>query len=859
MPIPTKYAKITSATVHAFSRLLGAQTRWENTGVDHRRRLRTPLRDIALILIVAIAGIAAKSAMVVAADPVPAARDMMDKVLSISIEPKEVVLRGENRRQQLLITAHLAEGRDRDVSHLATFASASEAIARSEGAVVTGIADGTTEIRVQVAGLSQAVPVKVAGFASFPKVHFVNDIIPVFSKLGCNSGGCHGRAAGQNGFKLSVFGFDPAADYDALTKEGRGRRIVPSSPSQSLLLAKPAALVPHGGGMRLAADSPDYELLVQWIRQGMPWGEPSAPTLVSLRVSPAERVLGIQSQQQILATAVYSDGQERDVTAAAGYGSNAAHVAEVDHDGVIRTGTFPGQAAVTVAYMGQVAAVKVLVPRPQAPPFPTMLVRSPIDQLVWDRLKLLGILPSGPADDATFLRRLFLDTIGRLPTPEEAREFLADAGADQRSRWIDQVLARDEYAELWAMKWGDILLVDRQKLGNRGAYEFHRWLRDQFATNRPYDAWARDMITASGNSAKNGPANLYRSMDNPEGFTRVLSQAFLGVRLECAQCHHHPFEKWSQDDFYGLTGFFTGLERKPLGTNQVLVYHAGLRETRIPFSNKLVPTRVLDGPALTSVSGDPRRLLADWMTSPKNPWFARLAVNRLWKHFLGRGLVESEDDLRSTNPPTNEPLLDYLANRLVQQDFNLKAVMREILNSHVYQLSAVTNDNNQSDEQNFSHYLIKRLSAEVLLDAISDVTGVAEPFPGQPAGTRAVQLWDNRLPSYFLEIFGRPERTSPCECGRSSEPTMAQALHLMNAPEIETRLAAPTGRVARLIERGLSPQKLADELSLAALGRFPNSQERKIADDMFAAGPSREAAADFLWTLLNSRDFLFNH
>jgi hypothetical protein len=805
-----------------------------------------------------------------AAEPVADAGAALKDVLSLSAEPKEISLRGDNRRQQLVITAKLSGDKSRDVTQLATKEIAGSTVARMDGSMVAGVADGATELKVTLGNQSLVVPVHVAGFATYPKVHFINDVVPIFSKLGCNSGGCHGRQAGQNGFKLSVFGFDPAADFDALTKEGRGRRIVPSSPLQSLLLAKPSGVRPHGGGVRLAADSPDHELLLNWIRQGMPWGEPTAPTLISLRISPVERVLGTQSQQQILATAIYSDGHERDVTSAASYASNAPHVAEVDSSGLVRTGTFPGQAAVTVAYMGQVAAVKVLVPRPDAiADFPKMPVRSPIDQLVWDRLKLLGILPSGPADDATFLRRMFLDTIGRLPTPEEAREFLADTSSDKRSRWIERVLARDEYADLWSMKWGDILLVDRQKLGNRGAFEFHRWLREQFASNRPYDAWARDLITATGNSAKSGPANLYRSMDNPEGLSRVLSQAFLGVRLECAQCHHHPFEKWSQDDFYGLTGFFTGLERKPVGPiqvpgtpaigTQVLIYSAGLRETRIPFSNKLVPTRVLDGQPLTSVSGDPRKVLADWMTSPQNPWFARLAVNRLWKQFLGRGLVESEDDLRSTNPPTNEPLLDYLAGRLVAEKFDLKAVMREILNSHVYQLAATTNDSNREDEQNFSHYLSRRLPAEVMLDAISDVTGVAESFSGQPPGTRAIELWDNRLPSYFLEIFGRPERTSPCECGRSSEPTMAQALHLMNAPEIEVRLAAPAGRVAKLVERGLGPKEMAEELTLAALGRLPSPEERKIADEMFASSPPKDAAADYLWTLLNSRDFLFNH
>ena len=612
-----------------------------------------------------------------AAELAPLAKEPPENVLSISVSPEQVLLRGENRRQQLLVTAKTASGRSRDVTHLATFESVKAKVARLDGSVVVGLRDGEAEIRVQFGGQAAMVPLRVAEFESYPKAHFLNDVIPVFSKLGCNSGGCHGRAAGQNGFKLSVFGFDPGKDYDALTKEGRGRRIFPSSPQQSLLLAKPTALVPHGGGMRLAAGSPDHELLLEWIRQGMPWGEASAPTLSALRVSPSERVLGIRDQQQILATAIYSDGQERDVTAAAGYASNASHVVEVDHGGLIRTGAVPGQAAVTVAYMGQVAAVKVLVPRPDAlPNFPAMPVRSPIDQLVWDRLKLLGIAPSGPTDDATFLRRLFLDTIGRLPTPEEAREFLADSRPDKRSDWIERVLARDEYADLWSMKWGDILLVDRQKLGDRGAFELHRWLREQFAANRAYDVWARDLITASGDSAKNGPANLYRSMDDAEGFVRVLSQAFLGVRLECAQCHHHPFEKWSQDDFYAMAGFFTGLERRPLGANRVLVYHSGLRETRIPYSNKVVPTRVLDGPALTAVPGDPRGVLAQWMTSPQNPWFARLAVNRLWKHFLGRGLVEPEDDLRSTNPPTNEPLLDYLAGRLIKEQFNLKTVMR---------------------------------------------------------------------------------------------------------------------------------------------------------------------------------------
>ncbi len=830
--------------------------------MDKAGRAETPLaatrwrQCLAAVLLVTL------FSAVTAEEPAPATDAWLSSVSSIRVEPAEIKLRGDNRRQQLLVTAVLADGGQRDVTHLARLELRDSALALPVEMAIAGRSDGNTEVTVHVGNHTATVPVQVNGFAEYPPVHFANDVVPLFSKLGCNSGGCHGRAAGQNGFKLSVFGFDPAADFDALTKEARGRRIFPNSPQHSLLLAKPTAQLPHGGGQRMTADSPDYEVLSQWIRQGMPRGREDSPTLVSLRVIPGERVLTFGDRQQIVATAIYSGGQERDVTALAGYSSNATHVADVERSGVVHSGQIPGEAAITVGYMGQVAAVKVLIPRPGAPEnYPELPVRSPIDSLVWARLKQMGIVPSQPADDATFLRRAFLDTLGRMPTPEEVREFLADQNPQKRSRWIERILARDEYADLWAMKWADILLVDRQKLGERGAYELHRWLRQQFAANRPYDEWVRELVTATGNSAKNGPANLYRSVDTPDGLARAVSQAFLGVRLECAQCHHHPFERWSQDDFYGLTGFFTGLERQQIGTKSVLVSHPGLRETRMPNSNRLVPTRVLDGPPLTpaTVAGDPRASLAEWMTAASNPWFARLAANRLWKHFFGRGLVEPEDDLRSTNPATNGPLLDYLASQLVAQKFDLKSVIREILDSHVYQLSSVPSESNRDDEQNFSHYLPRRLPAEVLLDAISDTTGVGESYPGQPPLTRAVELWDNRLPSYFLEIFGRPERTSPCECGRASEPTMAQALHLMNAPEIEAKLASPAGRAAKLAASSATSEQIAEELCIAALGRLPNGQERQVAAELFAAAPRSEAAADFLWTLMNSRDFLLNH
>jgi hypothetical protein len=562
-------------------------------------------------------------------------------------------------------------------------------------------------------------------------------------------------------------------------------------------------------------------------------------------------------QQQILATAHYSDGKTRDVTDAAGYASNATQVADTDRQGRIRTGKVPGEAAITVHYMGQVASVQVQVPRTNVSAEFEFPIQNEIDDLVVNKLRKMHLVPSDLADETTFLRRIYLDTIGTLPTTDEVRLFLADKRPDKRSLWIDQVLDRNEYADYWGLVWSDILLVDRLKLGERGAYELHRWLREQLVRNRPYDEWVAELVTATGNTGTNGPANLFRAVETSEELARTISQAFLGVRMECAQCHHHPFEKWSQDDFYGLAGIFNGLERKPIAPGRVLVYHSGLKETRIPLSNKRVPTRPLDGPVLSDAGVDPRVPFAKWLVSTENPWFSKLIANRIWKHYLGRGLVEPEDDLRSTNPATNEPLLGLLADRMAKSRFDLKGLMRFIMNSRTYQLSSVMNATNQDDDQNFSHHYVKRLPAEVLLDAISQVTGEAERFPGRPPGTRAIELWDNRLPSYFLEIFGRPERTSPCECGRSSEPTMSQALHLMNAPEIETRIASSTGRVSRLVKSGVTQEAIIEELCLASLGRMPRDGEWAIAQSLFASSSRQQATEDFLWSLLNSYEFLF--
>lgn len=779
------------------------------------------------------------------------------RLREIYVEPQIIQLGGTNRVQQLLITGVREDGGSIDVTQLAVVESSDPAIARAESGMLLGGSDGEATLHVSCAGQELHVPIQVRQMSGYPPVDFANDMLPLFSKLGCNSGGCHGKSNHASGFKLSVFGFDPTADFEALVKDDRGRRVFPGSPEFSLFLRKATGVISHGGGQRLQVGSADYNLMLAWVRQGTPMAQANSPALLRLSVSPDDRVLDADSRQQILATAHYSDGSVRDVTSAAGYSTNAPLVAEVDRTGVVRTGKVPGEAVIGVHYMGQVASVQLQLPRTSGyVPF-TFPAKNAIDELVRIKLEKIRLVPSEIADDTTFLRRLWLDSIGTLPTPEEIRLFLSDQAADKRAHWIDMALDRPEYADYWALVWADILLVDRQKLGERGAYELHHWLREQFAANRRYDEWVGELITATGNSGTNGPVNLFRAAETPEELTRTVSQAFLGVRMECAQCHHHPFEKWSQDDFYGFAGYFNGLERRVIAPHRVFVHHTGLKESRIPFSNKLVQVRPLDGITVNASEGDPRRELARWLVAAENPWFAKLAANRLWKHFLGRGLVEPEDDLRSTNPATNKPLLTLLSQSLIDQNFDLKSLMRQILNSRTYQLASSTNASNADDEQNFSHHYVRRLPAEVLLDAISEATGEPEHFPGRPQGTRAIELWDNRLPSYFLEIFGRPERTSPCECGRTSEPTMSQALHLMNAPEVETKISSTDGRVAQLLKSKVETALMVDELCLATLGRFPRDSERQLAERLFATAPPKQAAEDFLWTLLNSYDFLF--
>lgn len=781
-----------------------------------------------------------------------------DNISRISVQPESIELTGYDRQQQLVVTAHYPDGRVTDVTHEASI-TADEPVVSIKAGLIEGRSSGQTTLTIRMSQRTARIAVASSDPSVWPNIDFRQDILPVLSKRGCNSGGCHGRQAGQNGFRLSVFGFDPQADYNAIVRDSRGRRVFPGAPEQSLIYTRAVGQTAHGGGQRMAPTTQDAELLRNWLRQGTPWGSGSA-SVVSVHVFPAQRQLTQRDSQQLRVVAHYNDGSTRDVTTAATYSSNEPTLADVEPGGLLQTGTISGEVAVTVSYLGHVDVARVQIPAAGAAdrPLPKWWHNQhPIDELVADKWRQLKLQPSGLCSDETFFRRLRIRTCGTLPTPEETRDFLREEAPDRRRRAINAALMQTAYTDYWTQRWADILMINSQTIGGTGAYSFHQWLRKQIHQDRPYNEWVHRIIVAEGNSGTSGAVNFYREQRTPEDVTRTISQAFLGIRMDCAQCHHHPFEKWGQDDFYGLAGYFNGLQRKVLAADRELIFHPGHNRMSIPVIGKTVDTRPPGGtiPHLSDTA-DPRQQLADWLTARENPWFARLAANRVWKNLMGRGLVEPEDDFRETNPPSNPALLDHLAEYLVAHDFRLKELMRHILQSQTFQLSSRSESHNADDTQSYSHFPVRRLPASVMLDAVCQVTLVPEQYAGHPRGTRAIQLWDNRLPSYFLDTFGRSLRESPCECGSSGEPTMTQALHLLNAPEIESKVQHPEGRAAELAASTLTTDQLIEEIVMLTTGRPSRPRELAKGRQLLRQG-RRRGIEDMMWVMMNSYDFLF--
>lgn len=788
-------------------------------------------------------------------------------------------LRGGDARLQLIVSGTRADGQQQDVTRVVTFsAEPAEAVRIDADGLVTPLSDAGVTITATLAGLSATTEVQVLGVGQEPPIHFTRQIVPIFTKLGCNGGGCHGKISGQNGFRLSLLGFEPHEDYEFLVKESRGRRVSPVMPQRSLLLTKATNETPHGGGQRLQHDSYEYRLLWRWIAQGMPLGESDGPVVESITIVPAARRLAPGETQQLSVLARYSDGSIQDVTQAAVYESNDTSMAEVTPTGLVQLHQLVGDVAVMARFQGHVAVFNADIPlrRPtslsdsqvavdSASPTPLPEPQNVVDVHVYDKLRSLAIPASPDCGDQAFLRRVTLDLTGRLPTLAEVQEFAADAAPDKRARLVDRLLESDDYAEYFAGKWGTILR-NRRTSGTLqfSNVAFHFWLRESFATNKPYDQLVRELLTASGSMSSNPAVAWFAQVGDVEQRTEDAAQLFLGQRIQCARCHHHPYEKWSQQDYASLAAFFSLVTRKPSDSNLEPEFfsRSGTPSGRHPKTGQPIAPAGLDStPLVITADEDPREHLVNWMVDPQNPFFARTLANRYWKHFMGRGLVEPEDDLRVTNPPSNPALLEALAEEFIASGYDLKALIRLICNSRTYAHSSEALADNLADRRSYSRFYPKRLPAEVLLDAVDTLTGSPTVFAGMPPGTRAVALPDTGFDSYFLSVFGRPQSTTACECERSQEANLAQSLHLLNSKEVQTKLAADSGRAARMAaETSAGDDAQIDELYQLAFARLPSESERQAVREHLQSKADRRAAMeDVVWSLINSKEFLFNH
>jgi len=799
------------------------------------------------------------------------------------VRPAEVKLQGNFAQTQLVITA-LPDSRGvdfaEDLTVRAQFASSNEAVATvSPQGRIFSHSDGTAEITVTVlapgespgVGNTVKIPVTVAGVVAEPKVDFIEQIRPVLYKSGCMMGACHAAQYGQGGFKLSVFGFDPPADRIAIARDSQGRRFNPIDVEHSLFLRKPLMEIPHGGGRRLQAGSRDHALLVAWLKSGAPASTGPERVLTKLKCTPNQRNGEPGLKQQLRVEAHYADGEVRDVTAWAKFDSMDESLVTVTPEG-LTTVIGRGQAPVMVRYEGQADICTYVIPYGPPAALAGWTNQNFIDEFAAAKFRELGIEPSGLCDDATFLRRIFIDITGTLPDLEEVNEFLSSTDPAKRQVWIDRLLGfaehpkkliyNDRYAAYWTLKWSDLLQNRSNDLQETGMWSFHNWIKEAFRNNQPFDQFVSSLVQGKGSSFSNGPANYFIVNNNNMAMAEATSQLFLGVRLTCAQCHHHPFEKYGQDDYYAFAAFFARIRIKSsqefgLFSGERVVVAASSGEVSQPRTGKIMAPKPLDGEAATHPL-DRRIALGQWMTTPQNTQFTKSVANRYWSYLMGRGLVEPVDDMRATNPPTNIPLMNALAEHLAAGKFDIKQYMRTVMSSRLYQLESQPTAQNAGDDRFYSHYPVKRLGAEALLDAIDYAAGTQTKFKELPLGARAIEIPDAEYPDYFLNTFAKPRRASVCECERSPDPNLAQALHTLNGDILATKISHGTGRIAKLLTANTPHADIVKELYLVTVNRPPSPQELANADQILAQSASpKEAYEDLLWALINTKAFLF--
>ncbi|APW63267.1 DUF1549 domain-containing protein [Paludisphaera borealis] len=791
----------------------------------------------------------------------------------IEAEPRRLELIGAYARQQTAVTLRQADGTIADVTDRCDYRVEPPGVAEvSRTGVVRPRTDGRATLHIRHGSHETAVELQVDR-ASWRRVaSYRTDVAPVLSKAGCNMGACHGNLSGKGGFRLSLRGDDPAFDWLMLTHDALGRRINRSAPDQSLMVLKPTGRVAHEGGVRFGADSPESRAIREWIASGASDDVATAPRLKSVRVFPTERIAAPGGRnQQLVVTAVFADGTERDVTRQAAYDPSNPMIAEVSADGMVRVDR-TCEIAVAVRYMdGRAVSRLAFIPEGPVVAWNGPAERNLIDKLVFARLKALRIQPSTLSTDSVFLRRAYLDAIGRLPTPAETRAFLADRAPANRERMIDALLERPEFADFWALKWADLLRNEEKAMGQKGVWVFQRWLRDEIAADVPLDEMTRRIVAGRGSNWSNPPSSFYRTNRDPTAAAETVAQVFLGLRLQCAKCHNHPFDEWKQDDYYGLAAYFGNIARKqPITVRKDMldkheingdeyIYVSGPSGMIDPRTRARLEPKPLHGDSPRAKQTDPLDHLASWLTVG-NRQFTRNMANRVWYNLMGRGIVDPVDDFRDSNPPSNPELLDALSDQLEAGGMRLRPLAGLIMKSSVYQLGATPNSSNADDAANFSKTVVRLLPAEVLIDAISQALDVPGDYRGGPPGLRAVQLPGVARDVAFLETFGKPERLLTCECERSEATTLAQAFQMINGESVRRQLEDRDNRIGKLTARKAADDQILDELYLAALCREPSAAERSRAiEHLHRSGDRRAAWEDLAWALLNSKEFLLRH
>lgn len=790
------------------------------------------------------------------------------------ILPSNVELTGPEARQQLLVEATVA-GHQEDWTRSAEWWSSDPKIATVDAhGVVQPAGDGEASITAGANGRTATAHVRVRQSHAPFVWSFRNHVIPVMTKSGCNQGACHGALAGKNGFKLTLRGYDPQVDYDTLTRQSVGRRVSLAEPAASLVLLKPSFAVPHGGGQRFTKTSLDYRILLEWIAAGAPPPSDKDPQIAGLEVFPAAAVLAPEAEQQIVVRAKYSDGHSDDVTRWVRFNSTNEGVATVDDNGRVKM-TGAGEAAIMLWYSSRVAYARLTVPfanQITAAAYEQFPRRNFVDDLALAKWKSLRLAPSKVSGDAEFLRRAYLDAAGILPTSEEVETFLADRSPEKRAQVVDRLLQRDEFVDYWSYKWSDLLLVSTRRLNSTAMWAFYDWIRDSVKHNKPWDQFAKEIFNGSGSTRQNGALNYFVLHKDPIDLSENATLAFTGQRIMCARCHNHPLEKWTQTQYYQMANLFArvGVKNGAMGDNIVFAKASG--DVLHPRLARPLPPTPLDGQSMAIDSpADRRALFAAWLTNPANTLFSRTIVNRVWANFMGRGLVDPVDDVRAANPASNEELFAALAKDFTDHGYDVQRLIRTIMTSSVYQLSSEANGTNQADNTFYSKHIIRRLPAEVILDAMSQVTGSPTAFAGYPAGTRALQLPDTQVKNDFLTSFGRPARISCDAAERAADSTIAQALAVINGDTLNKKLSAADGTIALFLKLGLSDRRILEFMYLSAFSRYPTDAERaSLAGAMQKAEPAKgtpearrdahhQALEDMVWALLTSKEFLFDH